>query len=217
MNYKSIHDKIICRAKTRPIQENLQYESHHIIPKCEGGLDSGEQVLLTQKEHRLIHKLRYHITGVYGNYMAYNLMRYGREIMQVLHSEFSSKGGKAHHTNLKNKSQTEYSSRQRKSGILGGISSRDNKKGFHSLSDREMEIARNKGRNTLVQNKIGMFSDEYRKLHKKRLCKRVSTPNGEFESLTSAAKYHKISNATVTYRINNDTFPDWYIIETGEI
>ena len=35
MDYLSIHDNIINRAKNRIYSEG--YESHHILPKCEGG------------------------------------------------------------------------------------------------------------------------------------------------------------------------------------
>lgn len=66
MDYKRIHDSIIERAKNelRVKGSGVYYESHHIIPKCLGG--SGHQsqwrfhknlVLLTAKEHFLIHRL----------------------------------------------------------------------------------------------------------------------------------------------------------------
>jgi hypothetical protein len=60
MNYKKIYDQIILRAKNeeRIKSSNFYYESHHIIPKCVGGSDkSNNLVLLTAKEHFLCHKL----------------------------------------------------------------------------------------------------------------------------------------------------------------
>lgn len=59
MNYKRIHDEIItnailqCRDKT-----DQYYEEHHIIPKClSGSNDIDNLVLLTYREHFIIHWL----------------------------------------------------------------------------------------------------------------------------------------------------------------
>ncbi len=61
MNYQRIYNQIIDRS----IKENririkggIYYENHHIIPKCLGGLDIPENlVLLTLREHFLVHWL----------------------------------------------------------------------------------------------------------------------------------------------------------------
>lgn len=61
MDKKRIYDSIINRAKLRgKDKKSLGYyvESHHIIPKCVGGEDIEENlVLLTPKEHYLCHLL----------------------------------------------------------------------------------------------------------------------------------------------------------------
>lgn len=61
MNYQKIHDSIIERAKSRGIiKAELDFitEIHHIVPKCMGGLDNKDNiVLLTPKEHYAIHHL----------------------------------------------------------------------------------------------------------------------------------------------------------------
>lgn len=90
MNYKLIHDKIICRAKNRKI--DFYTEKHHIIPKCEGGDVNGECVKLTIKEHRLIHLLRYKFTGILENLYAVNMMKYSdRERLFSVASKLSHK------------------------------------------------------------------------------------------------------------------------------
>ena len=56
MNYQRIYDQIIDRAKTRQIEG--YYETHHIIPKCIGGLNrKSNTVKLTAKEHFICHRL----------------------------------------------------------------------------------------------------------------------------------------------------------------
>jgi endogenous inhibitor of DNA gyrase (YacG/DUF329 family) len=64
MNYQKIYDSIIYRAKqeelsgTRKRKNGNYYERHHIVPKCLGGTDDKDNlVLLTAREHFLCHWL----------------------------------------------------------------------------------------------------------------------------------------------------------------
>ena len=59
MNYKKLHDSIINNAKlSKRSKEKGYFEAHHIVPRCFGGTDSEENiVLLTPKEHYLVHRL----------------------------------------------------------------------------------------------------------------------------------------------------------------
>lgn len=60
MNYQKIYDQIIqkARAENRKKYGDIYYESHHILPRCLGGLDLLEnRVLLTGREHFLCHWL----------------------------------------------------------------------------------------------------------------------------------------------------------------
>jgi len=204
MNYKLIHDKIICRAKNRKI--DFYTEKHHIIPKCEGGDVNGECVKLTIKEHRLIHLLRYKFTGILENLYAANMMKYSdRERLFSVASKLS-------HKKRKEKNPEKYFLDQRICGKIGGIKCRDEKIGFHNLSEEEKNKAREKGRETLVKNKLGMFSDEYREKHKKKLMKKIKTPDNTFDSMKEAAIYYQVSPGTITYRVNSDNFKNWYFI-----
>lgn len=55
MNYQAIYDTLIKRAKNRVLYGTL-IESHHIIPRSEGGSNKKEnKVELTPKEHHLCH------------------------------------------------------------------------------------------------------------------------------------------------------------------
>lgn len=65
MNYKNIYDDLILRAKAlnrvkleKGSEDCVYYESHHIIPKCLGGSNNKDNlVLLTAREHFVAHKL----------------------------------------------------------------------------------------------------------------------------------------------------------------
>jgi len=65
MNYQRIHDQIIDRSRSenrkklkRDHIDYIYYESHHILPRCLGGSDKKENlVLLTAREHFLVHWL----------------------------------------------------------------------------------------------------------------------------------------------------------------
>lgn len=55
LKWKQIYDAIIERARSRSI---VTGEKHHILPRCMGGTDEVENiVLLTAREHFLCHKL----------------------------------------------------------------------------------------------------------------------------------------------------------------
>jgi hypothetical protein len=73
MNYQKVCENIIEKAKLEKRQKlarnnknYVYYENHHIFPKCLGGLDIEDNlVLLIPKEHYLVHKL---LTYIYkGN------------------------------------------------------------------------------------------------------------------------------------------------------
>lgn len=58
MDYQNIYNKIIDRAKNRPIIDNEYYEKHHIKPKCIGGGNEPDNlVLLFPNEHLICHLL----------------------------------------------------------------------------------------------------------------------------------------------------------------
>lgn len=62
--YYKVYNQIISRAQSeRRVRGERYYESHHILPKCVGGLDiKSNLVLLTAKEHFICHHLLTKIT-----------------------------------------------------------------------------------------------------------------------------------------------------------
>lgn len=84
MEYSKVYNNIIEHGKTRGCDKKKlkgYYEAHHIIPKCMGGVDSKDNlVLLTAKEHFICHLL---LEKIYPNekglaLAAYRLI-YGNE------------------------------------------------------------------------------------------------------------------------------------------
>jgi hypothetical protein len=74
MDYQKIHDQIINRAKQRVL--NGYKERHHVVPRCLGGNDTIDNiVLLTAREHFIVHKL---LCRIYPNedklFFAYRMM-----------------------------------------------------------------------------------------------------------------------------------------------
>lgn len=214
MDYQKIHDRIIDRARQRKISIEQYVERHHIIPRCEGGLDAGETVLLTRKEHRLIHLLRFKFTGIFGNLIAHNLMANTTETIKKFRHIFAKIGANAYHNKYKNQFPEIYREHQKNAGISGGKKCKERSVGFFGLSEKEKREARDKGRKTIVDNKLGMFSDEYREKHKLLMHRKVKTPAGVFDSMTEAADFYGIAPSTVTYRVKSENFSDWnYLAE----
>lgn len=217
MNYQKIHDDIIHRARQRVLCDNTYVEKHHVIPKCEGGLNSGETVNLTRKEHKIVHLLRYKITKVVGNLIASNFMINTTDSIKKTRHIFAKIGAKAYHEKYKNNFSEKYLSHQKKAGTLGGDKCKEQSLGFFALTSEQKEEARNKGRKTIVDNKIGMFSDEYREKHKLMLHKKIKTPDGIFNSMSEASKFYNVVPGTITYRVNSNKWFNWeYVIEKGD-
>lgn len=77
MNYQRIYDQIIDRAKQEKRQkgQGIYYERHHIVPKCLGGSNrKNNLILLTAKEHYIAHRLLVEIQtpGSRGYYQMLN-------------------------------------------------------------------------------------------------------------------------------------------------
>lgn len=81
MNYARIYDNIILKAQSenrKKSKTGIYYERHHIIPKCLGGSNKKENlILLTAREHFICHWLlaRTHPTH-FGIVNAFNRMLY---------------------------------------------------------------------------------------------------------------------------------------------
>lgn len=74
MNYQDHYDRLISRAKERKL--DCYSESHHIVPKCMGGTDDKDNlILLTAREHFIAHLLLMKIhPESYGLVKAVNMM-----------------------------------------------------------------------------------------------------------------------------------------------
>lgn len=58
MNYKRVYDSIIENRKRNPVPKGQYSEKHHIVPRCLGGKDNKDNlVVLTAKEHFICHML----------------------------------------------------------------------------------------------------------------------------------------------------------------
>lgn len=136
-------------------------------------------------------------------------MKYGRKYKTREEYSILSKFS---HEKFRKRDPEGYKMHQQKAGRAAGYNSKINKLGFHSLTEEQRKEARDKGRNTIVTQKLGMFSDEYREAHKLTLYKRVHTPAGWFDSMTEAANHYNVVAGTITYRANNTskTWSEWY-------
>lgn len=77
MNYLKVYNQIIERSKkeNRQKEKYKYYEEHHILPKCKGGLDNDNLVLLTAREHFVCHWLLHLIyKNDYKIFLAFDMM-----------------------------------------------------------------------------------------------------------------------------------------------
>lgn len=82
MDHLKVYNEIIKSAKLKNRSRKLGYfEKHHIIPKCMGGNNSKENlVLLTAKEHYICHHLLHkHYKNEKYLFLAYHLMTFSKK------------------------------------------------------------------------------------------------------------------------------------------
>lgn len=96
MNYKLLYSKLVLRFKSQQIQDDIYVETHHIVPRHAGGDDSDENlVVVTYRQHRLLHKVRFKAFGEKGDFIAYRLMyKIEPDKKRLLCSEAGKIGGR---------------------------------------------------------------------------------------------------------------------------
>lgn len=170
MDYKKIYNQIIKKAKTedRIKTTDYYYESHHIIPKCIGGDDSENNlVLLTAKEHFVCHKL---LILIYPNQtkLVYALwmMSNGSNTYRRKHLKVSSRDYE-----LSRKLYIETHSEKMKGRIVDekiGKKISDSKKGFKHSEESKKRISESN------KDKIGEKNSFYGRKHTEESKKKMS-------------------------------------------
>ena len=81
MTYSAVYCALITKRLNNPITKDDCYcETHHIIPKSEGGLDEPDNLVnLTAREHYIAHLLLWKIYKDYKMFNALQLMRVGHD------------------------------------------------------------------------------------------------------------------------------------------
>ena len=79
MDYKKLHDLIICNALSRDVTSGY-FERHHIVPKSMGGGDNPENIVrLTAREHYLVHWMLFKIYKNKQTLFAWYRMTHSRD------------------------------------------------------------------------------------------------------------------------------------------
>lgn len=182
MDYKKIYNLIIQRAKNedRVKKFGSYYESHHIKPKCIGGDDSENNlVLLTAKEHFVCHKL---LILIYPNQtkLVYALwmMSNGSNTYRRKHLKVSSRDYE-----LSRKLYIETHSEKMKGRIVSqevGKKISESKKGFKFNEESRKKMSESQ------KEKIGDKNSFYGRKHSEESKKKMS----------ESAKKRKVSEET---------------------
>lgn len=161
MNYFRIMMIIIERGKTRTKEKGDGLHRHRIVPGYEGGTYSPENVtLLTRREHRIVHRLRWMIQQNQGDIWA--ATRLGGKLtdkeVERLKRVGSSLGGKITVGKMKSEGRGLFGlSPERKSeiGRKGGSRSKELNVGIFAMSKERLQDAQKKAtetRNARLEN-----------------------------------------------------------------
>lgn len=216
MNYQRIYDEIIERAKSRGLNKKLlegYFEKHHIIPKCLGGSnDKDNLVLLTAREHYICHYLLWKSNkDSVSLTMAYHKMIHQSNEFQARKFNITSK----QYESLRLSHSLQVSKRMK--GRIKGVDERLKIgaafKG-KALSNEHRQAIKN-SMTDVVKRKI---SDAAKKRPLRTgvnaTFKRKCTIDGkEFITLLDGAKYAKehygISYSTMLRRLKSEKFSTW--------
>ena len=206
MNHKLIYDKLIKKAKLRVLDEGVYYETHHIVPRCQGGNNSKDNLVkLTAKEHYLAHALlAKHYGGVH--WKAARMMGYGKR---------NSKGDKI------TGAMFSYTKEKWAKTILAEGNPAFKRE--RSLAVRNKISLSLKGRKQTEEHIINArnarpykpLSDaEKRNLRLKNSIRKYKTPKGIYFSSTEAAEVMGVSHRSILNWCKNPNNKDYKFLET---
>lgn len=141
MNYKEQYFKLINSRKflNRQKSEKEYYENHHILPRCLGGGDGDDNlVLLTAREHFVAHRL---LVKIYS----------GKERSKLSFGLFMMMAVNSHHHRVFSSKQYEYAKQQMSLNCSGENSTWFGRK--HSVEAKEKMSKRMIGKNNPQFNK----------------------------------------------------------------
>jgi predicted RND superfamily exporter protein len=228
MNHQKIYNSIIENAKSEnriKLRKNnisyIYYENHHILPRCLGGLNNKENlVLLTAKEHYICHKL---LTYIYINeykialafhYMAYNKKYnkyissrdylYAKELANIFFSRIPNVWkGRKHSTETKEKMKKSWEKRRIEKPVSDETKRKLSESGKgRIISEETKEKIRNSNKGKILSNETKQklsISHKGKKgtPHTEEFKKKVSENNKKYKTGVKASDETrlKMSNA----------------------
>lgn len=155
------------------------------------------------------------MTGNKGNLGAYNLINKFKD--NVFQRKDNARfAAKETHRQWKQRDPEGYSESQRTKGKKGAQVAMEMGVSIFGMSEEDKRVSRAKGTKTIVDNKLGMFSDEYRVQHAEEMKKVVRDEETGiiYSSCQEAAKSLGVTSATITNRIKAGKIT---VLKTGSI
>lgn len=185
MNYKRIYDSIIKNARSKIYEDYT--EKHHILPKCIGGNNNLDNIIVfSAKEHFICHLLLAKIYGgklIHAAHMMSNMGRYGSKQYTWLKEEHAHLMSLTHRGKIVSKEtkqkQSDSWTKERRSNFSRKMKGRKRSK-EHTEKIRQKLIGKKHTeehkRNISIGNK-GIKNGMFGKTHTKDARKRMSDAN----------------------------------------
>ena len=222
MNYQRIHDLIIERARNRFFESAIYLEKHHVIPKCEGGSHEGETVSLTHKEHRVVHLLRWKITGNPKHKFAYNMMLKGvdarRDNARLAASLVKKRGGIGSKEWIANNPEKVFKNASKGGKIGGKVTGSKFWWSNGELNVRSSECPGNGWvRSMLMSDKKEKQVKNFLQKHNKSRTLIIKTPDGIF-TYKKACEFYNLPKYKIESRVKSkkQNWCEWMIVGKGD-
>jgi hypothetical protein len=181
MNYLKHYNNLIYKHGLKEKPTNGYFEQHHIIPKSMGGLDTYENLIyLTARQHFLAHWLLWRIHKNPQMGFSFNMM-----------CNATSKNHK--------RSRSSIAYEEAKKAYSFSLSVNNpmfDPKNVEKISGKNHYMQQDKWRKYFSENRTGNKNPMYGKSNPKRW-KPITTPYGEFRSLSEAAEILNLNRSTI--------------------
>lgn len=209
MNYKQLYTLFLKNQRMKLLNPNLQYELHHVVPKCKGGSNHPSNLIwLTRREHAHAHLLLHHIYKDDPS-MFWPIQWFFNILTPSIQNLFNKK--RKMFANQQNRDYlTSYKFRYKQSKKTTKIWKEQKERLLHNRNSIQYRQNQSIVTKTTYQKRSKNIKDETTGRFPNR---KIYAEGTIFNSMTDCASAYKIHTKTIYNRVKKDTWSEWYYVD----